>query len=157
MDTPVINGTAYPKLEVEPKAYRFRILNAAHDVSTTCSCNAVNKNGPTTPGAGTPIFTGSAASLRKSQMVPAEPTAGFPGELADRWQRGRCAESCHSWSTDFIQIGSEGGFLPEPAVFPTNQSPGIWTPRPLLPDSCFNRMRAVALDAWAGRTSRRHH
>ncbi|HAA04588.1 MAG TPA: hypothetical protein DCE18_14680, partial [Syntrophobacteraceae bacterium] len=31
MDTPVINGTAYPTLTLQPKAYRFRILNAAHD------------------------------------------------------------------------------------------------------------------------------
>ncbi|HVP10577.1 MAG TPA: hypothetical protein VMV94_05225 [Phycisphaerae bacterium] len=30
-DTPVINGTAYPYLEVDPKPYRFRILNAAND------------------------------------------------------------------------------------------------------------------------------
>ena len=28
---PVVNGTAYPYLEVEPKAYRFRVLNAAND------------------------------------------------------------------------------------------------------------------------------
>ncbi len=27
-DTPLINGVAYPKLNVEPKAYRFRLLNA---------------------------------------------------------------------------------------------------------------------------------
>ena len=31
MDTPVVNGTAYPTLTVDPKAYRFRILNAAND------------------------------------------------------------------------------------------------------------------------------
>ena len=31
MDTPLVNGTAYPYMEVEPKAYRFRILNAAND------------------------------------------------------------------------------------------------------------------------------
>ena len=31
MDTPMVNGAAYPYLEVEPKAYRFRILNAADD------------------------------------------------------------------------------------------------------------------------------
>ncbi len=30
-DTPIVNGTAYPTLEVDPKAYRFRILNAAND------------------------------------------------------------------------------------------------------------------------------
>jgi FtsP/CotA-like multicopper oxidase with cupredoxin domain len=31
MDTAVINGTAYPFLEVDPATYRFRILNAADD------------------------------------------------------------------------------------------------------------------------------
>ena len=30
-DTPVVNGTAYPTTTVDPKAYRFRILNAAND------------------------------------------------------------------------------------------------------------------------------
>ena len=30
-DTPMVNGTAYPKLTVKPKSYRFRILNAAND------------------------------------------------------------------------------------------------------------------------------
>ncbi len=31
MDTPVVNGTAYPNLVVAPAAYRFQILNAAND------------------------------------------------------------------------------------------------------------------------------
>ena len=30
-DTPLVNGTAYPVLEVDPKSYRFRVLNAAND------------------------------------------------------------------------------------------------------------------------------
>jgi FtsP/CotA-like multicopper oxidase with cupredoxin domain len=30
-DTPLVNGAAYPTLNVDPKAYRFRILNAAND------------------------------------------------------------------------------------------------------------------------------
>ena len=30
-DTPMVNGTAYPKTTVEPKAYRFRVLNASND------------------------------------------------------------------------------------------------------------------------------
>ncbi len=30
-DTPLVNGTVYPVLEVQPKTYRFRILNAAND------------------------------------------------------------------------------------------------------------------------------
>ena len=31
LDTPVINGVAYPTLTVDPKAYRLRILNASND------------------------------------------------------------------------------------------------------------------------------
>jgi FtsP/CotA-like multicopper oxidase with cupredoxin domain len=31
MDTMVVNGTAYPYLDVQPTAYRFRILNASND------------------------------------------------------------------------------------------------------------------------------
>jgi len=31
MDTPVVNGVAYPYLQVQPKAYRLRILNASND------------------------------------------------------------------------------------------------------------------------------
>ena len=31
MDTPVVNGTAYPTLQVAPAAYRFQVLNAAND------------------------------------------------------------------------------------------------------------------------------
>ncbi len=31
MDTPVVNGTLYPKLPLQPAAYRFQILNASND------------------------------------------------------------------------------------------------------------------------------
>ena len=31
LDTPVVNGAAYPTLTVDPKAYRFKILNASDD------------------------------------------------------------------------------------------------------------------------------
>jgi FtsP/CotA-like multicopper oxidase with cupredoxin domain len=31
MDTPVVNGTAYPTLTVAPAAYRFQVLNASND------------------------------------------------------------------------------------------------------------------------------
>ena len=31
MDTPLVNGTVYPYMDVQPKAYRFRVLNAAND------------------------------------------------------------------------------------------------------------------------------
>ena len=30
-DTPIVNGVAYPKVTLQPKTYRFRMLNAAND------------------------------------------------------------------------------------------------------------------------------
>ena len=52
MDTPMVNGTAYPYLTVEPKAYRFRILNAANDRFWNLSLYvAADKTTPTTAGA----------------------------------------------------------------------------------------------------------
>lgn len=30
-DTPLVNGTAYPTVTLDPKTYRFRILNGAND------------------------------------------------------------------------------------------------------------------------------
>ena len=45
-DTPVVNGTAYPTVTVDPKAYRFRILNAASDRFFNLSFyKAVDSNG----------------------------------------------------------------------------------------------------------------
>ena len=51
LDTPVINGTAYPTLTVEAKAYRFRILNAGGDRFFNLQLYlAADKNSPTTAG-----------------------------------------------------------------------------------------------------------
>ncbi len=60
MDTPIINGTAYPVFKVGKKAYRFRVLNASNDRTIGLQlyyaadangnvCNGtVSDNGPTT-------------------------------------------------------------------------------------------------------------
>jgi hypothetical protein len=37
MDTPVVNGKAYPVLHVSPEAYRFKILSAGNDRSWNLS------------------------------------------------------------------------------------------------------------------------
>jgi len=43
-DTPVINGIAYPYLEVNQKAYRFRILNASNDRTFNLSIHKAKSN-----------------------------------------------------------------------------------------------------------------
>jgi len=131
MDTPTINGTAYPVLTVEPKAYRFRILNAAHDRFVNLqlykadpapapldysgefppSCASY-----TAPGYGG--FSGICASNTEVKMVPAQP--GGVGKPATWPEDGRPG-GVPDWNTagpNWIMIGSEGGFLPRPVVLP---------------------------------------
>ncbi len=63
LDTAMVNGTAYPYLEVEPKAYRFRVLNAANDRFLNLQLYvAADKTTPTTPGTtGTALCDGAVA------------------------------------------------------------------------------------------------
>jgi FtsP/CotA-like multicopper oxidase with cupredoxin domain len=119
MDTPVVNGTAYPYMEVEPKAYRFRILNAADDRMLNLQLYvAADKTSPTTPGTiGTVLCDGISGTLVENctevKMVPA---AGFPNQLAD-WPSGLPDPATKG--PDWIQIGTEGGFLPAPVAIPS--------------------------------------
>ena len=61
MDTPVVNGVAYPVLHVAPAAYRFKILSAGNDRSLNLSWFQADPSNPTEvamlpavpPGAGT--------------------------------------------------------------------------------------------------------
>jgi FtsP/CotA-like multicopper oxidase with cupredoxin domain len=103
-DTPIVNGTAYPTTTVEPKAYRFRILNAANDRFFNLQLYVADPNqlaDPTDPTSGTEVAF-KAAELAAAQtdpnVFPTPDTAvSLPGP-------------------DWIQIGTEGGFLPAPAV-----------------------------------------
>jgi spore coat protein A len=74
-DTILVNGTAYPFVEVEQRQYRLRMLNA---------CNARFLN---------------------PRLVYAKGTA-FPAN----------SEPSNGFGPSFIQIGSEGGFLPQPVM-----------------------------------------
>jgi FtsP/CotA-like multicopper oxidase with cupredoxin domain len=47
MDTPVVNGKAYPILHVAPAAYRFQILSAGNDRSWNLSWFKADPNNPT--------------------------------------------------------------------------------------------------------------
>jgi FtsP/CotA-like multicopper oxidase with cupredoxin domain len=130
MDTPVINGKAYPVLNVDPKAYRFRILNASNDRFWNLSLFlAADKTSPTTAGsAGTRLCNGSVpvANCTEVKMVPFNSsqnaitpfpswwyTAGNSFSLDDRV--GGVPDPT-TVGPEMIQIGTEGGLLPAPVV-----------------------------------------
>ncbi len=118
MDTPVINGTAYPYLDVNPQAYRLQILNACNDRMVNLQLYQAD-----------PAVTVGSAGHTEVKMVPAElnPLIPFPdawlaqtpgmipdildsrvGGVPDPTLRGPA----------MIQIGTEGGLLPGPVVLP---------------------------------------
>jgi FtsP/CotA-like multicopper oxidase with cupredoxin domain len=145
MDTPVINGTAYPTLTVDPKAYRFRILNAANDRFVTLSLfTAMDANGvlcdQDNPN---PAPEASGVACTEVPMVPAiAQTAAGTADVAAASayiNDPRAATARHwpsnidLWPVDgriggipdpvaigpnFIHIGSEGGIVPKPAIIP---------------------------------------
>jgi FtsP/CotA-like multicopper oxidase with cupredoxin domain len=102
MDTPVINGAAYPYLTVEPKPYRFRILNACNDRTLNLSLFYADPSDP---------------SGKEVKMVPAGPNATFPPTWPTDGRDGGVPDPALA-GPSMIQIGSEGGFLPAPVLIP---------------------------------------
>jgi FtsP/CotA-like multicopper oxidase with cupredoxin domain len=114
-DTPVVNGTAYPTVTVEPKSYRLRILNAANDRFFNLSLyRAVDADGvlcDATNPSPAPEATGVACTevkLNAAEVAAAleDPAGVFPTPVA--------GTEGPAW----IQFGTEGGFLPAPVVIP---------------------------------------
>jgi len=108
MDTPLINGTPYPTVTVEPKTYRFRVLNAANDRMIGLS-----------------LYTADPAHDTEVLMIPATPETaalgpkdanGLPLWPSDGRDGG--VVDYNTMGPDIIQIGTESGFLPKPVVIP---------------------------------------
>jgi FtsP/CotA-like multicopper oxidase with cupredoxin domain len=126
MDTPVVNGTAYPTITLEPKPYRFRILNAANDRFFNLSLfKAIDANGVVCDAANpTPALESTGVACTEVALNPAEVAAAledstiFPTPLPD------------TGGPSWIDIATEGGFLPAPVVIPPQ--PITWVNDPTV-------------------------
>jgi FtsP/CotA-like multicopper oxidase with cupredoxin domain len=113
MDTPLVNGAAYPYLNVQPQAYRFRILNASNDRTLNLqlyyaksTATMWNANGTlNTADAGEVPMVAAAAG---TGLPTTWPTDGRDGGVPDPKAAG----------PSMIQIGNEGGLLPNPVTLP---------------------------------------
>ncbi len=107
MDTPTVNGAVYPNMTVEPRAYRFRILNAADDRFFNLQLYVADAN----------VTTADGRNNTEVKMVPAINTPGFPANYPTDNREGGVPDPALA-GPSFIQIGTEGGFLPAPVVVP---------------------------------------
>jgi len=109
-DTPIVNGVAYPTLTLEPKTYRLRILSAANDRFFNFQWYVGD---PTTanPETGATEVALDPVALAAAQTDPNV----FPTPI----------QSAATTGPDWIQIGTEGGFLPAPVVV-DGQQPTTW-------------------------------
>jgi len=99
MDTPVVNGMAYPTLTVNPIAYRFRILSAGNDRVLNLSWFKADSTGLEVP------------------MVPSAPNAAWPAYWPTDGRDGGVPDPAAA-GPSWIQIGNEAGFIPNPTVIP---------------------------------------
>ncbi len=135
MDTPVVNGTAYPYIDVQPKAYRFRILDAATDRfwnlqlyvadntvfaadgRANTEVRMVPFSGPNFPASGYTCPSGGMTPISTAYPV-SFPCAG--GVMNTGWgqqdNRSGGVPDPATRGPAMIQIGTEGGLLPAPAV-----------------------------------------
>ena len=113
MDTPLVNGTAYPSLEVKPKAYRFRILNASNDRTLNLQLYYAKSNATMW----NPDGTLNNADAGEVPMVPAVKTAGYPPTWPTDGRDGGVPDP-HASGPQMIQIGTDSGMLPAPVVLP---------------------------------------
>lgn len=111
-DTPLVNGVAYPKVTLQPKTYRMRLLNAANDRFFNFQWYKADPK----QGDGTTEVALNPNELAAAQTDPnVSPT---PADAND-----------DSAGPDWIQIANEGGFLPAPAVI-DGQQPTTWITDP---------------------------
>ncbi|RFT14712.1 MAG: Multicopper oxidase [Candidatus Saccharicenans subterraneus] len=151
MDTPVVNGMAYPYLEVEPRAYRFRILNAADDRFLNLQLYVADPA----------VTTADGRTGTEVKMVPAVFTPGFPPGWPKDGRDGGVPDPATA-GPPFIQIGTEGGFLPAPVVLPmqpvdwnmdqTNFDMGLVNKGTLILGTAERADVIIDFSAYAGKT-----
>jgi FtsP/CotA-like multicopper oxidase with cupredoxin domain len=112
-DTPVVNGTAYPTVTLEPASYRLRILNAANDRFWNLQWYVADESTASTGlNAYGQVIGGTEVALNAAEVAAAQlDPVVFPTPDLSKSPAG----------PDWIAIGTEGGFLAKPAVIDGQQ------------------------------------
>lgn len=136
-DTPLVNGTAYPFINVDPKQYRLRILSVGNDRMLNLSLVvAASKNTDSTAAANAGTAGNKAvmcdgttnvnpADCTETKMVPFNAAQNSAKPFPSHWytsQKGGVTFDGRPGGVfdpatrgpEMVQIGTEGGFLSSP-------------------------------------------
>jgi FtsP/CotA-like multicopper oxidase with cupredoxin domain len=123
-DTMMVNGAAFPTLTVEPRAYRLRILNASNDRFMNLGFYLADGTQARSGGPGYPGDNAVNVEVKQVSNIGDQPgtIAGaapsvfqLPGNtgLLPWPTDGRIAPSPDTMGPPMIEIGNEGGLLPQ--------------------------------------------
>jgi FtsP/CotA-like multicopper oxidase with cupredoxin domain len=107
MDTPMVNGAVYPYMTVQPTTYRFRVLNAADDRFWNLQWYVADNT----------VVTSDGRINTEVKMVPAVENDSYPATWPADLRTGGVPDP-NTRGPAWIQIGTEGGFLPAPVLVP---------------------------------------
>ena len=119
-DTQTVNGAVFPYLDVEPKAYRFRILNASND--RFVNLNLYEADPLQVAHAAAAGVTPSNTEVEMCATpgpIPAATPVCWDSTLFPDWPNDGRVEGVPNpakLGPDIVYIGTEGGFLPKPVV-----------------------------------------
>jgi FtsP/CotA-like multicopper oxidase with cupredoxin domain len=159
-DTPLVNGTAYPYINVDAKKYRLRILSVGNDrmlnlslvvaASKNADSTALGNSGPTSTAPAV-LCDGSVTSpadlgdCTEVKMVPFDATQNkaantpFPSHWYTQQKGGVTFDGRPSGVFDpktrgpaMVQIGTEGGFLSKPVVIKNQPVNYEYNPKNIL-------------------------
>lgn len=120
MDTMMVNGTPFPYVNLPPQAVRFRILNACNDRSLNLQFYVADPGHPTEVKM-VPASLLPALPFCAPDAVP-DPNTGLPPNCTPTtWptdERNGGVPDPSTAGPKIIQIGNEGGILPQVVVIP---------------------------------------
>nr|CAA81037.2 mofA [Leptothrix discophora] len=129
MDTPLVNGVAYPTIELDPKVYRMKVLNASNDrffnISLFVADEAQRLNDPLLGGATEVKMVDAAVSATPCAAGVTRAVVATDGSYCtpETWptdNRPGGVPSPAAQGPSFFQIANEGGLLPKVAeIAPT--------------------------------------
>ena len=113
-DSAVVNGTVFPTLTVDPRAYRFRILNAASDRFWNLSFYQAD---PAQISPDPRLLAEGRSNKTEVKMLPASAELAAQNRWPELWPvdgRDGGVPDPALMGPSFLQIATEGGFLPQP-------------------------------------------